>query len=135
MSGAPDGRDESAADPPEFDEGRYLYCIVRAGEDDSFAVGGIEDGETSLVVAEGVGGTEADGGTGIAAVVQPVSAPFDSSSPKEIQRWLLRHQGVVDDAGERFGTPLPFRFDTIMRGDDEGVRAWIREERETLEAA
>ena len=38
----------------------------------------------------------------------------------------------MDAAGERFGTPLPFRFDTIVTGDDERVREWVAKSAETL---
>ncbi|WP_129115137.1 gas vesicle protein GvpL [Halegenticoccus tardaugens] len=105
-----------------FDEGRYLYCVVRADDPDpTFSATGLDDGSVS-VVAEG----------GLGAVVQPCEALFDSDSPAEIRRWLLRHQEVVDEAGEAFGTPLPFQFDTILKGDDARVREWLREESATL---
>jgi hypothetical protein len=115
-----DGNDESA---PSFEEGRYVFCVVdvTGSEADGFAVDGIADGRASLVVADGLG-----------AVVQPRTAPFDSAAPTEIKRWLLAHQRVVDDAGDRFGTALPFRFDTVFEGDDGAVRAWLREERAEL---
>ncbi|MFC4360139.1 gas vesicle protein GvpL [Halobium salinum] len=112
----------------DFEEGRYVFCVVAVDDPDDvvFSTAGIEEGETELVVADGE-----DTDT-VAAVVQPVTGPFDSSVPAEIQRWLLDHQRVVDEAGERFGTPLPFRFDTVVRGDDDAVRAWLSEERPRL---
>lgn len=97
----------------EFEEGRYLYCAVQAG-DSSLAVEGIDDGEVRIVERDGIG-----------AVVQPVDAMFDSDNVTQVRRWLLAHQRVVDAAGEAFDTPVPFRFDTIITGDDERVREWI----------
>ena len=110
-----------------FAEGRYLYCVVDAGGRSAdpagtgFAPEGIEGGEPYLVEADGVG-----------AVVQPRGEPFDSDDLRLVKRWLLAHQRVVDAAGEAFGTPLPFRFDTIHRGDDDAVREWLTEAHGTL---
>ncbi|SEO36099.1 Gas vesicle synthesis protein GvpL/GvpF [Halogranum amylolyticum] len=103
-----------------FDEGRYLYCVVTDG-DGSLSTTGLED-EQVRVIRE----------AGLVAVVHDCSSLYDSDSATEIQRWILAHQSVVDDAGEAFGTPLPFQFDTIVRGDDEAVRSWLREEEATL---
>ncbi|ADJ15742.1 gas vesicle protein GvpL [Halalkalicoccus jeotgali] len=108
----------------EFEVGRYLYCAVRADDDPSISVAGIEDGEVRIVTAEGIG-----------AVVQPVEAMFDSDDLTEVRRWLLSHQRVVDAVGESFDTPVPFRFDTVIKGDDERVENWITENATQLEAA
>ncbi|MEM4780711.1 MAG: GvpL/GvpF family gas vesicle protein [Halalkalicoccus sp.] len=111
----------------EFDEGRYLYCAVCLGEemtDTDLAVEGIEGGEVRIVARDGIG-----------AVVQPVGSMFDSDDMRQVRRWLLAHQRVVDAAGERFDTPVPFRFDTVIKGDDERVRDWIGENEGELEEA
>ncbi|MFC6717228.1 gas vesicle protein GvpL [Natrialbaceae archaeon GCM10025810] len=116
---------ESVTDAlPDFDEGRYLYCVVPADEDEALEKPGVDDEPVSVVTADGVG-----------AVVHACDGIYDSADPTEIRRWLVRHQAVVDAAGERFGTPIPFQFDTILKGDDEGVRGWLHEERDTLERA
>lgn len=107
----------------EFDEGRYLYCAVRAADDESFTAEGIEDGTTSLLVRDGIG-----------VVAQPVDSVYDSDDMTRVRSWLLAHQQVVDEAGQRFGTPLPFRFDTIITGDDEAVREWLRDAHDDLES-
>jgi hypothetical protein len=103
-----------------FEEGRYLYCVVLDG-DESLSTTGVDDEPVRLVREEG-----------LAAVVHDCSALYDSDSATEIQRWILAHQSVVDDVGDVFGTPLPFQFDTIIRGGDEAVRAWLADEAETL---
>jgi hypothetical protein len=102
----------------EFEEGRYLYCAVRADDDASFSAEGIEDGTASLLVRDGIG-----------VVAQPVDSVYDSDDVRRVRSWLLAHQQVVDEAGERFGTPLPFRFDTIVKGDDATVHGWLDERR------
>ena len=113
--------DESGV--PAFDEGRYLYCIVRADEDESFETSGVDGEPVSLVVYDDV-----------AAVVHACDDIYDSADLGAIKRWLVRHQLVVDEASD-LGTPIPFQFDTILRGDDEAVREWLREEYGTLDHA
>ncbi|WP_101296547.1 gas vesicle protein GvpL [Halegenticoccus soli] len=107
----------------DLDEGRYLYCVVRLdeGAEPEFSATGVDGEPVSVVAADGLG-----------AVVHPCEALYDSDAPAEIKRWLLRHQEVVDEAGEAFGTPLPFQFDTILKGGDDRVREWLREESETF---
>ena len=109
---------------PELDEGRYVYCVVRADEGATLETTGIEDEPVSVVTAAGVG-----------AVVHETDEVYDSADLGRIRWWVVRHQSVVDEATEAFGTPLPFQFDTIVRGDDEAVREWLREERERLTTA
>ncbi|WP_049926883.1 gas vesicle protein GvpL [Halopiger goleimassiliensis] len=111
-----------AADVPEFEEGRYLYCIVDAEENpDALETTGVDGEPVSVITADGIG-----------AVVHACDSLYDSADLAQVRRWLVRHQTVVDEAGRIFGTPIPFQFDTILRGDDEGVREWLRSERETL---
>lgn len=121
MSDVSDGPTTGSA--PEFETGRYLYCVV----DTADATG------ASLSV-EGIGGQEPYLVTGgdLAAVVQPCESLYDSEDPAQVKRWLLQHQTVVEAVGERFDTPLPFRFDTVLQGDDDGVREWLETERESL---
>lgn len=113
-----------AGDPPQFDEGRYLYCIVRADAEDALDSTGVDGEPISVVAAEGVG-----------AVVHACDGLYDSADLAQVRRWLVRHQAVVDDAADRFGTPVPFQFDTILRGDDGAVREWLRAEHDALDRA
>ena len=110
---------------PSFEQGRYLYCVVRADGgtegDESLDVGGI-DGEEPYLIVEG----------GVGAVVHACESVYDSDDMRQIKEWLVAHQLVVDAAGEAFGTPLPFRFDTILKGDDDAVADWLRESRDDL---
>lgn len=109
---------------PEIDEGRYLYCLVCADEDADLEQVGVDGEPVSLVTADGIG-----------AVVHPTNELYDSADIAEIRRWLVRHQTVVDAAADRFGTPIPFQFDTILRGDDDRVREWLRTEHGTISSA
>lgn len=119
-----DGRSGDAEPSLEFDEGRYVYCAVHADDDATFDAEGLEGGDVSLVVRDGVG-----------VVVQTVDSVFDSEDLTQVRSWLLDHQRVVDDVGQRFDTPIPFRFDTILKGDDATVREWIDDHRTELEDA
>ena len=127
----PEDVDAPAADDlPEIEEGRYLYCIVAVGEyadgesDTALETTGVDDEPVSVIVADGVG-----------AVVHACDGLYDSADLAQVRRWLVRHQTVVDEAGQAFGTPIPFQFDTILRGDDDGVREWLRAEHDTLSHA
>ncbi len=113
----------------EIDEGRYLYCLVSAPSEDrelvtDFTTTGIEDEPVSVLTAGDIG-----------AVVHRCDSLYDSDDPQTIQRWLLSHQRVVTDAGEVFGTPIPFQFDTILTGGEEAVREWLASEADRLETA
>lgn len=117
-------QDEIAGDGLDFDEGRYLFCVVFADSEATFSAEGIEEGSVSLLVEDGLG-----------AVVQPVESVYDSDDLTRVRQWLLTHQKVIDAAGEAFGTPLPFRFDTILKGGDSVVSEWLRDNRNDLEDA
>lgn len=112
-----------AGDKSGFEEGRYLFCVVDlpSGVDGTLETSGIDGADPYVIEADGIG-----------VVVQDCDSPFDSADVATIKRWLVQHQAVIDDAGERFGTPLPFRFDTILKGDDEQVRTWVAEEADVL---
>lgn len=108
-----------------FETGEYLFCVVSLGDGPAeFETEGIDGRPARLVEADGVG-----------AVVQRCESLFDSDDPDTVKEWLLDHQRTVDAAGEAFGTPLPFRFDTIVRGDEGAVREWLEEEHDALEEA
>lgn len=113
------------------DDGRYVYCVVPLDADavddggdavdGALSVSGVDDGDPYVVAYDGLG-----------AVVQACDGPFESEDLGQLRRWLLQHQAVVDDAGEAFGTPIPFRFDTVVRGGDEAVEAWLDDRSETF---
>jgi len=120
------GEASTKSETPSFEEGRYLFCAVAIEdrETPAFDPDGIEGGSVSIVERDGVG-----------VVVQTVGSLFDSEDLEVVKRWLLDHQRVVDEAGEVFGTPIPFRFDTIVTGDDEEVRGWLEENEAELRTA
>jgi len=119
---------ESTHDPDET--GRYLYCVADLTDTPEVADGtelgtdGVDGERPYLVRADGVG-----------AVVHRRETPYDSNDGGTVKRWLLEHQGVVDAVHDRFGTPLPVRFDTIVEGDDESVMAWLERTGPTFRSA
>ncbi|WP_254535121.1 gas vesicle protein GvpL [Halomarina litorea] len=117
--------DTESESAPDIEAGRYLYCVVSLDEEEdpsAFDAEGVDSVAVRVVAFAGLG-----------AVVHDTDALYDSEDPQQVQSWLLDHQSVVDAAGERFGTPLPVRFDTVLRGGDEGVRSWLEDHRDTLE--
>lgn len=110
--------DERGTESTSFPEGRYLYCVVSTEDEQDFplSVSGIDDGEPYLLEHDDVG-----------VVVQSCESPYESTDLETVKQWLLQHQAVIDDAAEVYGTPLPFRFDTILKGHDEQVQDWLTE--------
>ncbi|RRJ29546.1 gas vesicle protein GvpL [Halocatena pleomorpha] len=103
-------------------EGRYLYCAVSIPDQKpDFSVTGVDDEPTTLIPIDDVG-----------VVVHECNNLYDTDEVDLLRKWLLQHQQVVDAVGERFGTPLPFRFDTIIQGNDDRVREWAYEEADAL---
>lgn len=95
-------------------EGRYLYCAVSIPDQEpDFSVTGVDDEPTTLIPIGDAG-----------VVVHECNNLYDTDEVDLLRKWLLQHQQVVDAVGERFGTPLPFRFDTIIQGNDDRVREW-----------
>jgi hypothetical protein len=99
--------------------GRYCYCLVDAPESadgHSLEEDGVGGARPYLVVEDGVG-----------LVVHGPATPYEADDTDRVRRWLLAHQAVVDEATDAFGTPLPFRFDVVLDGDDGVVREWLRD--------
>lgn len=127
MSESVDGR---TAEPVAANNGRYLYCLVNVdvdgeGPDEPVELGatGIEGNAVSVVAIEDVS---------VGAVVHDDRSPYNSEDPAELRDWLLAHQRVVEAAGDRFGTPLPVRFDTVIEGGDDAVAGWLAQNAEPI---
>ena len=100
----------------EISGGRYLYCLVDAttAESDTMSTRGVGDNSVYFIESETVG-----------AVVHDCETIYDSENPDQVKQWVLKHQHVVDAAGDIFGTPLPMRFNTILEGGDTSVIQWF----------
>ncbi|USZ76707.1 GvpL/GvpF family gas vesicle protein [Halorussus vallis] len=122
--------------PADFETGRYLYCVVAVGDGDDADGESAASGDALAFDADGVEGESvyAIRADGLAALVHETDSLYDADDITRVREWLLDHQSVVDEAGEAFGTPLPFRFDTVVTGDDEAVREWLRDASDDLHA-
>ena len=105
----------------EFEEGRYLYCAVAVDDEADLDTEGVDDEPVRLLAVDDIG-----------VVLHDCESLYDTADMDELRKWVLQHQNVVDAAGEAFGTPIPFQFDTVLTGDDDRVREWVAEERGTL---
>lgn len=100
------------------DEGRYLYCVVNSGANTNLGEIGIDDCIVYTVPYKDVG-----------AVVHSCTAkPYESRDEQVVKEWILAHQYVIDEATKKFGTVIPFSFDTIIKGDKEKIKEWLSEE-------
>src|SRR5574341_424063 len=110
------------SDCPEAVEGRYLYSVINSGAQMSFGEIGINDNRVYTIPIRD-----------IAAVVH--SCPAEAYRTQEsgrVKEWILAHNYVIDQAGKRSGTVLPFAFDCLIRGNDETVRNWLDENYDKL---
>ena len=110
------------------EDGRYVYCVVSLADEaaTTMETTGVADRQVGLVAADDIGAVVHEHTT-------PLATPEDDLA--EMRRRLLAHQSVVDAAADRFGTPLPVRFGTVLKGGDSGVRAWLNEKSEALSEA
>lgn len=106
------------------EDGRYLYCIINSGEEMDFGEMGIENSQVYTVPFRD-----------IAAVVHRCKAQLYKTDEKEkAGELVLAHQFVIDLATKEFGTVVPLTFDTIFKGDDEGVKKWLNKKYRYLKA-
>jgi len=109
FSGIPENDRKSKKD------GRYLYCIINSGETSSLGNTGIEDNPVYTIPYKD-----------IAAVVHSCKAkPYKTEDKEKAEEWILSHNYVIDLTTKKIGTVLPFSFDTIVKGSDETVSAWL----------
>jgi len=107
-----------------YEEGRYLYCIVNCSRKTDFGHTGIEDNFVYTVPFNDIG-----------AVVHSCGAkPYKTEDKEKAVEWILAHQYVIDQATGEFGTAIPLTFDTIFKGRNETVKKWLNEEYQQLKA-
>ncbi len=96
-------------------DGRYVYCIINSGEAERFGNTGIEDEPVYTIPYKG-----------IAAVVHSCKAkPYKTEDKEKAAEWIISHNYIIDLSTKKFGTVLPFSFDTIVKGSDETVSVWL----------
>lgn len=98
-------------------EGRYIYCVAEDEKDFLFGKIGTGGAEVYTVPFKG-----------LAAVVHdaPIEPP-DCRDREKVIEWVVSHQKVVDKAWKMFGTILPIRFHTVIKGGAAGLEQWLSE--------
>lgn len=102
-------------------EGRYIYCVTDGGNGVTFGMVGIEGSEVYSVPFKDT-----------CAVVQNCAGAYLSSDKDTIVKWVVTHQQVVNEAVTRFGTVLPIRFDTIIKGGPDVLKGWLEDNYDIL---
>lgn len=117
---------EQTGSSPTVTDGRYLYCIVDASDVSAHQLSGtgLNDAAVSVVTHDGLG-----------VVSHATDELYDTDDIAQLRHWLVTHQAVIDEAGEAYGTPLPFQFDVILEGGDEAVVRWIETNEERIREA
>jgi hypothetical protein len=106
----------------EIQDGRYLYSVINSGVELTFGDIGINDNLVYTIPDKD-----------IAAVVHSCQAEaYRTQDNEKAKEWILAHNYVIDTAGDRFGTVLPFAFDCLIKGNDETVRNWLNKNYEKL---
>ena len=114
----------------EQEKGRYLYGVAAGRRAVELGQMGIEGCGVYTIPYEGI----------CAIVHDCPTEPYQSTDEETVKRWVRTHQGVLDEAKERFGTVIPFGFDTILQPRDEAnspdqvVKNWLKEDYERLQA-
>lgn len=106
------------ADIESVGEGRYLYCIINKGIEMSLGGIGVGGNEVYTIPFKDIS----------AAVHNCPVKPYESKDERTVKEWLMAHESIVALAMEKFGTVLPFGFDTIIKGDSEMVKGWLTED-------
>lgn len=106
------------------EDGKYLYCIINTAEAQGFGNTGLEDNPVYTIPYKD-----------IAAVVHTCTAkPYKTEDKEKAAEWILSHNYVIDISTKKFGTVLPFSFDTIVKGSDEIVSSWLEKSYPILKA-
>lgn len=119
----PSAKDAGVETAQSNDMGLYLYCLADASVSIALGCIGIDGCEVYTIPHEGV-----------SAVVHSCPLePYRSDDEETVKRWVKAHQQVVDLAAERFGTVMPFGFDTIIAPKEsctaeEVLKRWISDE-------
>lgn len=96
-------------------EGRYIYCVADGNEEISLGSIGIEGSEVYTVPFDG-----------LSAVVHDTLAEMpDCREREKLVGWAVSHQDVVHAAWRKFGTILPVRFHTVIRGGADNLKGWL----------
>lgn len=103
-------------------EGRYIYCVAEGNWEISLGGIGIEGREVYTVASDGLS----------AVVHDTLADPPDCRERERVIGWVVSHQEVVDTAWRRYGTILPVRFHTVIKGGADDLKGWLAGNRGNL---
>jgi len=121
------GESKTVIFPHADNRGKYLYCVTEGNEKVSLGKIGIENSEVYTMHYKD-----------LCALVHNCSAePYKHEDKEVVKNWVRTHQEVLDVATEKFGTILPFGFDTIIKGNEgndpeKALRRWLEKDYENL---
>lgn len=99
-------------------EGRYLYCVTNHGTETDFGKIGLENNNVYAVSYKDMS----------VIVHNCLAKPYESKEEEKVKSLLFSHLYVIDAATRKFGTVVPFAFDTIIKGSEGNVREWLSKE-------
>ena len=106
----------------ETQSGRYVYCVTDRAYPKNLRVAGIE--------GRPVYGIECKG---ISAVVHRCSLePYESKDAGQIRKWVVAHHRVARKCWMELGSAVPAAFDTIIKGGDQEVQKWLKDDYDRL---
>lgn len=111
--------------------GLYVYALVPTDSITIYDVPtGIDDAKLHFVEAQGI----------TAIVHESATEPYQGPD-SDVQRWILQHSQVVDDAWQTAGTVLPMTFNVIVAPDPETnqtayqrLEQWLADAAETVKS-
>ncbi len=121
--------DRKDAEPTVLTLGLYLYCIADSGQEANLCKIGIDENEVHIIPYKEIG----------AVVHRCLPEPYKSENAEMVTEWVLAHQKVVETAWKKFGTVLPYSFDTIVKGGEsasaeQNLMKWLEENYHGLKA-
>ncbi len=106
----------------DIGEGRYLYCVANRGTEADLKNIGLERNRVYVLSYKDIG----------ILVHNCQAKPYESKEKEIVKSWFLSHLYVIDVAAKKFGTVIPFAFDTIIKGTENDVREWLIKEYDRL---
>lgn len=101
-----------------MDQGMYLYCVVEERVEKNFVEVGLDDNKVYAIPFRDV-----------SVIAHSCKAEaYNSSDDKRVKDWILRHNRIVDEMLEKYGSVLPFSFDTIIKGGKDDVNSWLEKD-------
>lgn len=105
----------------------YLYCIADGDKVVDFGKIGLEGKKVYSIIYKD-----------IAAVVHDCSSKlYESDDSDELKSWIITHEKAIEAAWGKYGTVLPFGFDTIIIGNkvhsaEKNMKMWLKDDYERL---